>query len=53
MRTVFLILLINLASNSWANNIITGSVGSKLEGKVVAEFDRPWAMSFILSLIHI
>ena len=47
MRTVFLILLINLASNSWANNIITGSLGSKLEGKVVAEFDRPWAMSFI------
>ena len=47
MRTVFLILLINLASISWANNIITGSVGSNLEGKVVAEFDRPWAMSFI------
>ena len=47
MRTVILILLINLASNAWANNVVTGSAGSKLEGKVVSEFDSPWAMSFI------
>ena len=47
MRTIFLILLINWASNAWANNIVTGSAGSRLEGKVVSEFGSPWAMSFI------
>ena len=47
MRTIFLILLINWASNTWANNIVTGSAGSRLEGKVVSEFGSPWAMSFI------
>ena len=47
MRTVILILLINLASNAWANNVVTGSAGSTLEGKVVSEFNSPWAMSFI------
>ena len=47
MRMVILILLINFASNAWANNVVTGSAGSRLEGKVVSEFDNPWAMSFI------
>ena len=47
MRTVILILLINLASNAWANNVVTGSAGSTLAGKVVSEFNSPWAMSFI------
>ena len=47
MRPVFLILLLNLASNAWANNVVTGSAGGRLEGKVVSEFDSPWAMSFI------
>ena len=47
MRMVFLILLLNLASNAWANNVVTGSAGGRLEGKVVSEFDSPWAMSFI------
>ena len=49
MRTIILILLINFASNSWANNVVTGSAGSTLEGEVVSEFDSPWAMSFINS----
>ena len=47
MRTVFLILLINFTSNAWADNVVTGSGGNKLEGKVVSEFNKPWAMSFI------
>ena len=47
MRTLLFILLINLASNAWANNIVTGSAGSRLEGKVISEFGSPWAMSFI------
>ena len=47
MRTVIIILLINFASNAWANNVVSGSEGSKLEGKVVSEFNNPWAMSFI------
>ena len=49
MRTVILILLINFASNAWANSVVTGSAGGRLEGKVVSEFDSPWAMSFINS----
>ena len=47
MRTIILILLINFASISWANNLVTGSEGGRLEGKVVSEFNKPWAMSFI------
>ena len=49
MRTVILVLLINFASNAWANNVITGSANSRLEGEVVSEFNSPWAMSFINS----
>ena len=49
MRTVILVLLINFASNAWANSVVTGSTGSRLEGEVVSEFDGPWAMSFINS----
>ena len=47
MRTIFLILFINFASISWANNLVTGSEGGRLEGKVVSKFNKPWAMSFI------
>ena len=47
MRTVIIILLINFASNAWANNVVSGSEGSKLEGKVVSEFNNPWAMSSV------
>ena len=47
MRTVILIFLINFASIAWANNIVIGSGGSKLEGKVFSKFNKPWAMSFI------
>ena len=49
MRTIILILLINFASNAWANNVITGSANGRLEGEVVSEFNSPWAMSFINS----
>ena len=49
MRTVIIILIINFASNAWANSVVTGSAGGRLEGKVVSEFDSPWAMSFINS----
>ena len=49
MRTVILTLLISFASNTWANNVVTGSAGGRLEGKVVAKFNSPWAMSFINS----
>ena len=49
MRTVIIILLINFASNAWANNVVSGSEGSKLDGKVVSEFNSPWAMSFVNS----
>ena len=49
MRTVILILLINFASNAWANSVVTGSANGRLEGEVVSEFDSPWAMSFINS----
>ena len=47
MRAIILIFLINFASNAWANNVVTGSAGSRLEGEVVSKFNKPWAMSFI------
>ncbi|MFL2799384.1 MAG: PQQ-dependent sugar dehydrogenase [Paracoccaceae bacterium] len=47
MRTITLILLMNFASNAWANSVVTGSAGSRLEGEVVSKFNKPWAMSFI------
>jgi len=39
----------NFASNTWANSVVTGSAGGRLEGKVVSQFNSPWAMSFINS----
>ena len=36
-----------LATQAGADNILTGSAGSKLKGKVVSSFAEPWAMSFI------
>ena len=47
MRIIILILLINFASIAYANNFVLGSAGNKLEGKVISEFNKPWAMSFI------
>ena len=47
MRTIILILLMNFASNAWANSVVTGSAGSRLEGEVVSKFNKPWAMSFM------
>ena len=47
MRTVILLLLMNFASNAWANNVVIGSAGNKLEGRIVSEFKNPWAMSFV------
>ena len=47
MRIIILILLINFASIAYANNFFLGSAGNKLEGKVISEFNKPWAMSFI------
>ena len=47
MRIVILILLINFASIAYANNFVLGSAGNRLEGKVISEFNKPWAMSFI------
>ena len=47
MRIIILILLINFASIAYANNFVLGSAGNRLEGKVISEFNKPWAMSFI------
>ena len=35
MRTVILTLLISFASNTWANNVVTGSAGGRLKGKLL------------------
>jgi glucose/arabinose dehydrogenase len=35
------------ASQSFANNIIEGNLGSKIQGEVVSKFNYPWSMSFI------
>ena len=34
MRTVIIILLINFASNAWANSVVTGSANGRLKGEV-------------------
>tara|TARA_B100001093_G_scaffold406346_1_gene394735 strand:- start:12 stop:1187 length:1176 start_codon:yes stop_codon:yes gene_type:complete len=47
MRTLLIALMMTLATQAGADNILTGSAGSKLEGKVVSSFAGPWAMSFI------
>ena len=47
MRTLLIAFLMTLATQAGADNILTGSAGSKLEGKVVSSFSGPWAMSFI------
>lgn len=44
---IILILIMCLATKAWANNVIIGSAGSRLEGTVISQFDGPWAMSFI------
>ena len=49
MRAIILILLISSAANAWADNIVIGNAGGRLEGEVVSKFDSPWAMSFVNS----
>ncbi|MDB4115306.1 PQQ-dependent sugar dehydrogenase [Planktomarina sp.] len=47
MRAIVLIILFGLTTKSYANNLITGSVGGRIQGDVISEFQDPWAMSFI------
>jgi len=47
MRAIILLIAIGLTSHAWANTIITGNAGAKIEGKIVSQFDSPWAMSFV------
>ena len=47
MRTLLIALMMTLATQAGADNILTGSAGSKLKGEVVSHFAEPWAMSFI------
>ena len=35
------------ASHSFANNIIEGNLGSKIQGEVISKFNYPWSLSFI------
>ena len=42
---IFLLLI--AAGHSFANNIIEGSLGSKIQGEVVLKFNYPWSISFI------
>ena len=41
MRTLLIAFLMTLATQAGADNILTGSAGSKLEGKVVSSFSGP------------
>ena len=36
-----------VASHSFANNIIEGNLGSKIQGEVISKFNYPWSLSFI------
>lgn len=47
MRVLILLIAFGLTSHAWANTIITGNAGAKIEGKIVSQFDSPWAMSFV------
>ena len=47
MRAIVLIILFGLATNSYANNLISGSAGGKIQADVISKFQNPWAMSFI------
>ena len=49
MRAIILIFLISSVANAWADNIVVGNAGGRLEGEVVSKFDSPWAMSFVNS----
>ena len=40
-------ILIIIASQSYASNIIVGNLGSKIEGEVISTFNYPWSFSFL------
>ena len=42
-----LLLLIMIANQSHANNIILGNLGSKIRGEVISTFRYPWSLSFL------
>jgi len=41
------LLLIMIANQSHANNIILGNLGSKIRGEVISTFRYPWSLSFL------
>ncbi len=47
IRAVIISVVMSLATHVLANNIVEGDAGNKLQGKIVSQFDNPWAMSFI------
>ena len=40
-------ILIIIASQSYASNIIEGNLGSKIQGEVISTFNYPWSFSFL------
>ena len=41
------LLLVMIANQSYANNIIVGNLGSKIRGEVISTFSYPWSFSFL------